>query len=145
MDEARAAFHNLLYVEIIHAEQGKDPILDDNRNMPQKEAVAAIQGPRPIQPAPAIEAVPAIRGPLPIQPAPAIEAAPAPPIQRARAREDARGRVAVRGKGAHRGRGGDPGRRNYQNSIDDNLEDENIENGIALNFTRGAFRARREG
>jgi hypothetical protein len=72
MDEARAAFHNLLYVEIIHAEQGKDPILDDNRNMPQKEAVAAIQGPRPIQPAPAIEAVPAIRGPLPIQPAPAI-------------------------------------------------------------------------
>ena len=77
MDEARAAFNNLLYVEIIREEQGEDPILDDNWNVPQGEAVPAIQSPLPIQPAPAIEAVPAIQGPLPIQPAPAIEAATA--------------------------------------------------------------------
>ncbi len=81
MDEASAVFNNLLYVEIIREEQGEDyfifPILDDNRNVPQGEAVPAIQGPLPIQPAPAIEAVPAIQGPLPIQPAPAIEAATA--------------------------------------------------------------------
>jgi hypothetical protein len=51
MDEARAAFHHLLYVEIIREDQEKDPILLDNQDIPEGEPVPALQGRLPTQPA----------------------------------------------------------------------------------------------
>jgi hypothetical protein len=51
MNEARAAFHHLVYVEIIREDQEKDPILHDNQDIPEGEPVPALQGRLPTQPA----------------------------------------------------------------------------------------------